>query len=429
MNKVKAIIMGFGDRGQVYAEYAKKAPERFEIVGVVDPDTVRVEKAKKLYGLSDDMCFTDPQKFYAKGKICDAVINATMDSLHFKTTVPLLNAGYNVLLEKPISNSPEELRELSRLAKQNNVVLMICHVLRYAPFYKKIKQVLLNGEIGNVKHMHLAENVAIYHVLSSYIRGKWNSEKECGSGMLMAKCCHDLDLIVWLKGENNEVEKVSSLGSRAFFTSKNKPRGGGTRCLVDCAVEKDCPYSCKKLYLDNDVYPFLIWTGVDGKDWSEVTDRHLREELLKTVNPHGKCCFEDKDLVDQQSVIVMFKDGSTASLDMTGGVSRPGRSIHIVGTTGEIEGFLEENKFVVRKYEPDTLGYTERTVEISEDVSGAHSGGDLRLAEDFVSAVLKRPKSVSCTDIDDSISGHLAVIAAEQSRKTDKTVYLDTLVD
>jgi len=429
MNKVKAIIMGFGDRGQVYAEYAKKAPERFEIVGVVDPDTVRVEKAKKLYGLSDDMCFTDPQKFYAKGKICDAVINATMDSLHFKTTVPLLNAGYNVLLEKPVSNSPEELMELSRLAKQNNVVLMICHVLRYAPFYKKIKQLLLSGEIGNVKHMHLAENVAIYHVLSSYIRGKWNSEKECGSGMLMAKCCHDLDLIVWLKGANNEVEKVSSLGSRAFFTSKNKPHGGGTRCLVDCAVEKDCPYSCKKLYLDNDVYPFLIWTGVDGKDWSEVTDRHLREELLKTVNPHGKCCFEDKDLVDQQSVIVMFKDGSTASLDMTGGVSRPGRSIHIVGTTGEIEGFLEENKFVVRKYDPDTLGYTERTVEISEDVSGAHSGGDLRLAEDFVSAVLKQPKSVSCTDIDDSISGHLAVIAAEQSRKTDKTVYLDTLVD
>ena len=424
MNKVKAIVMGFGDRGQVYAEYAKKAPDKFEIVGVVDPDPVRVEKAKRLYGLRDETCFTDPAEFYAKGKICDAVINATMDSLHYETTVPLLNSGYNVLLEKPVSNNPEELKELSRLAKKNGVVLMVCHVLRYAPFYKRIKGVLASGEIGEVRCMHLAENVAVYHVLSSYIRGKWSSEKECGSGMLMAKCCHDLDLIVWLKG-SNEVEKVCSSGTRAFFTSRNKPVGAGSRCLVDCAIEKDCPYSCRKLYLDNDVYPFLIWANVPGKDWKEVTDKGLREELLKTVNPHGKCCFEDKDLVDQQSVIVTFKDGCIASLDMIGGVSRPGRSIHIVGSKGEIEGFLEENKFVVRKYNPETLGYLERTEAITEDVSGAHSGGDLRLAADFVAAVSGEPKSISCTDIDDSISGHLAVIAAEESRKTDRTVYLD----
>ena len=426
MKKIKAIIMGYGDRGQIYAGYAEKAPDRFEVVGVVDPDPIRAEKAKKRFSLREDMCFTDPEEFYRKGKLCDAVINATMDKLHYETTVPLLRAGYHVLLEKPVSGDVNELKELARLAKENGVVLMVCHVLRYAPFYRKIKEILLSGEIGEVRHIHCEERVALPHVLSSYIRGKWNSESQCGSGMLMAKCCHDIDLIVWLKNSFG-LDRITSVGSRRFFTSANKPSGAGSRCLVDCGVEEECPYSCRKLYLDRDEFPFLVWTGVEGKDWTEITDGKEREELLKTVNPHGKCCFEDKDLVDQQSVILSFRDGSTATLDMTGGTARPGRSIFISGTKGEIEGFLENNRFTVRLYDAQTAGYREREVEIREDVSGAHSGGDHRLAEDFVSTVAGEKRSVSCTDIDQSIAGHIAVIGAEISRKTDRTVRFDEL--
>ncbi|MBQ9480687.1 MAG: Gfo/Idh/MocA family oxidoreductase [Clostridia bacterium] len=427
MKKIKAVIMGFGDRGQVYAEYAEKRPDVFEIAGVVDPDPVRVEKAKKRYNLKEEYCFTDPAEFYARDKFCDAVINATMDSLHYATTAPLLEKGYNVLLEKPVSSNPSELRDLARRAKENGVTLMVCHVLRYAPFYREIKKVILSGEIGDIRHIYLAENVAVYHMLSSYIRGKWSSESECGSGMLMAKCCHDLDLAVWLKG-NSRPKAVTSVGSRRFFNAANKPAGGGTRCLTDCRIERECPYSCRKLYLENDVYPFLVWTGVEGKDWSEVTDLKEREELLKTVNPHGKCCFEDKDLVDQQSVLILFGDGSTATLDMIGGVTRPGRNIHIVGETGEIEGFLEDNVFFTRKYLPETTGYSETKTIITEDVSGAHSGGDLRLVKDFVATVSGGERSPSCTDIEDSIDGHLVAVAAEISRKTGKTVFTDMLV-
>lgn len=414
--------MGFGDRGQIYASYAKKCPDKFEVVGCVDPDPVRLALARSTYNLSEKNCFINPDDFYARDKLCDAVINATMDSLHYETTMPLLDKGYHVLLEKPVSCNPSELRDLEQSAKRNNRVLMVCHVLRYAPFYTKIKSILSSGELGRVIHMYASENVGIAHVLSSYIRGKWGSERECGSGMLMAKCCHDIDLLLWLKGDS-AVDEVSSFGARSVFTSGNKPSDAGTRCTVDCKREATCPYSAKKLYLDHDEFPFLVWSGVPGKDWREIS-RSEREKLLATTSPHGLCAYADRDLVDHQSVIMRFADGATATLDMTGGATRAGREIHIVCECGEIEGFLESNEFVVRRYVADEVRFDEEKVLIKEDVSGAHSGGDLRLAADFVSMVAGEKPSVSCTSIADSVAGHLAVIAAEISRRQGRAVKL-----
>ena len=263
-------------------------------------------------------------------------------------------------------------------------------------------------------------------MLSSYVRGKWGSEKECGSGMLMAKCCHDLDLIVWLNG-GVKPEEISSFGARSVFTEENKPAGAGTRCLVDCPIEKDCPYSARKLYVENDRFPFLIWSNVPGKDWTEVNGREQRIALLKESNPHGACAYQNRDLVDHQSVIIRFADGSTATLDMTGGTSRAGREIHIVCQFGEIEGFLEDNAFTVRMYDAERASFCEERVAITEDTSGAHSGGDLRLAADFAARVAGEKPSVSCTSIEDSVIGHLLVIGAERSRKNHANVSFDDL--
>lgn len=284
--------MGFGDRGQIYASYAQQAPDKMEIVGCVDPDPVRLNKAKELYHLKEENCFIRPADFYAREKFSDAVINATMDSLHVQTTLPLLRKGYDVLLEKPVTSDPQALLALADEAKRNGRVLMICHVLRYAPFYRKIKDRLLKGDLGRIEHIYCSENVGIPHMLSSYVRGKWGSEKECGSGMLMAKCCHDLDLIVWLNG-GVKPEEISSFGARSVFTEENKPAGAGTRCLVDCPIEKDCPYSARKLYVENDRFPFLIWSNVPGKDWTEVNGREQRIALLKESNPHGACALSE----------------------------------------------------------------------------------------------------------------------------------------
>ncbi len=421
MKKITVVVMGFGDRGQIYASYAKKHPDKMQLVGIVDPDPIKIEKAKREYGLQDEYCFLKPEEFYKTEKFCDAVINATMDSLHIQTTLPLLEMGYDVLLEKPITSDEAELLALQEKAKSLGRTLMICHVLRYAPFYVKIKNILAEKSLGEIQSIYCSENVWIPHILTSYIRGKWGSEKECGSGMLMAKCCHDLDLIVWLTG--GKPTAVSSFGARSTFAKSKKPEGAGERCL-DCKIEKDCLYSAKKLFLENDLFGFLVWSGVAGKDWCDVTAEE-KLQSLKTDNPHGACAYCDRDLVDHQTVSVLFDNGTTALLNMTGGASRAGREIHIVCECGEIEGFLEGNSFVVRRFNADMGACVEEKIEITEDVSGVHSGGDLRLVADFIAMLAGGAPSISCTSIDDSIIGHQIVIAAEKSRKEKRIVFLE----
>lgn len=415
----KLILVGFGDRGHVYSREVLHHTDKVKVIAVVEPDDFRREEAKVMFGIPDENCFTTVEECIKRGKMADAVINTTMDSLHVKTSLPFLELGYDMLLEKPVTNNREELLKLKDCATQNGARLMICHVLRYTPFYSAIKKEVLSGEIGKIVNIQTNEFVAICHASHSYIRGKWNNREKCGSSMLLAKCSHDIDLLCWLN--NTTVpERVTSMGGRYFFIEKNAPENSGTRCLVDCPIERDCIYSARKLSLEHDFFPWLAWDCFK-KDPESVTAEE-KEESLKTNNPQGRCIFKtDADLIDRQMVMIRFKDGTLASHGLVAGVAKAGRDIHIVGTTGEIQGFLEENRFVVRTYNADTLLYNERTVDLAKDVSGAdrHSGGDSRLIEDFINLLNDSPRSISSTVIEDSVYGHLTVFAADESLDKD----------
>ena len=232
--------------------------------------------------------------------------------------------------------------------------------------------------------------------------------------MLLAKCCHDMDLLCWFNSGAAPL-KAASYGGRHYFIPANAPEGAGTRCLADCKAEKECPYSCKKLLLDNEYFNEYAFTCLNKK-YEEITYEE-KEYSLKTDNPQGRCIFKtDADLVDRQAVIVEFENGVVATHSMISGVARPGRNIHVVGTKGELQGFLEDNKFVVRLYNPANCLYTERVEEITNVTAGdGHSGGDSRIVNDFVNMELGLPRSVSSTVIEDSINGHLIVYAADES--------------
>ncbi|MBR1676297.1 MAG: Gfo/Idh/MocA family oxidoreductase [Clostridia bacterium] len=414
MKKVSVVVIGFGDRAVAYTKYALNNPDRLEVVAAIDPNPFRRNLAKEMFGLKDEMLFSDMEDCLKLGKIADAVINGTMDELHIKTAIPFLKLGYDMLLEKPITNNKKDLLELKRVGDEHGCKLMICHVLRYTPFYLKIKEIILSGEIGDIVGMETNEMVGVAHASASYIRGKWNNRKKCGSSMLLAKCCHDADLLCWFNAGKKPV-KVSSFGGRHYFIEKNAPKGSGKRCLVDCEVENECPYSCKKLLIDNEYFAQYTFTSLN-KNYEDITTEE-KIQSLKTDNPMGRCIYKtDADIVDRQAFIVEFDDGSIATHSMISGVARPGRNIHIIGTKGEIQGFLEDNKFVVRTYNPSNCLWNEREEVITNVVKGdGHSGGDSRLVNDFVNMESGLPRSVSATVIEDSINGHLLVFAADES--------------
>ena len=426
--KLWTVVVGYGNRGQVYADYSLDCPDELGIAAIVDPNEFKLKEAQKRYGLSDDRLFTNFADFVKSGVACDFVINATMDQYHYETAMQILAAKYDMLMEKPIVPNEQQLMAIKNLAEENGCKVFVCHVLRYTPYYRRIKRILLRGTIGKIVSMEMNEHVCIAHYLTSYVRGKWNSEENCGSGFLLAKCCHDLDLMCWLNNES-EPDLVSSFGCRSHFIKNNKPEGATEYCY-QCPHERSCQYSAIKLYMEMNAMPFLTWDRLN-KPLDEITDEEKLEFLKKDI--YGKCAYDNLgDLVDRQNVIVSFKNGSNCTFTLVGGSVKADRYIHIVGTTGEIEGKLEEDKFVLRKYADGTFSGTSEVIDIKDEVIsnakfGGHNGGDFAIMHDLIAYLHGDKSSVSITKLDDSVNGHLCVFAAEKSRKERQTIAVDDM--
>lgn len=420
---ITAVIVGAGHRSMLYASYANIAPDALRIVGVVDPDEVRLKEAAARYGIPPERCYHSVEALVGSGeRIADAAINGTMDHQHVATTIPLLQAGYHVLLEKPIGTTEAEVLQLLEASTTYRATVMICHVLRYAPFYAEIRRRVADGEIGDILNLQLAEHVSYHHIASVFVRGKWNRKDNGGSTMLMQKCSHDLDLLTWMKSGIAPV-RVASFGGRMFFREENAPEDAGRRCLVDCPIEASCLYSARKHYIELGLWGPYVWHGIESLSLTPTIEQ--KTESLRTDNPFGRCVWHcDNTVVDHQSVLVEFADGSTATFNLAGNASKPCRSIRLIGTTGEIEGVLEDGFFVVRH--PDLrsrAGYSEERVELN--VSGdMHGGGDYRLVEDFLQVLRGQTPSLSTTVLADSIYGHRIGFAADRALEEGKWIEL-----
>ena len=428
MKKISCVVLGYGDRSSRYAAYAKQVPEEMEIIGIIDTNELKRRQGKEDFNLDDSQIFENLDDFLKADVKCDAVINGTMDQIHYVTTMALLEKGYNILLEKPITGNPDELLEIEQKAKEKNRKVVVCHVLRYTPFYSEIKKILNSGKFGKVVSLQLNEHVWYGHFVNSYVRGKWRSEKECGSSLLLAKCCHDTDLMCWL---NNTTipESVSSFGSKTFFTEKNAPEGA-TQFCYQCPHNQTCMFNAEKFQIEKDFIPFYTWAGIN-KPLDEITLEDKREFL--TRDTYGQCVFKtDMDIVDRQCVSVEFANGSIGTLNMIGGTSQGGRHIHIICEYGEIVGYIEQNKLLVRTFNKDVIAPEEdwldlnekETLEEGDNSVAGHYGGDFHIVKDLVRFLNGEQTSVAVTVIEDSVNGHLVCYAAEMARKEKKVVNL-----
>ena len=167
---VEMIVVGMGARSSIYAEEALKHPDLFRIVGVVDVDPKRVFEAGKKYQIPVEHRFSSVEELVSVPKFAQAVINGTMDPQHVETTIPLLRHGYDVLLEKPFAINQREAEELLFWTRRTGRKVMVCHVLRYAPFYQEIHRMVQRGEIGKIINIQMNEQVSYFHESVSYVR-------------------------------------------------------------------------------------------------------------------------------------------------------------------------------------------------------------------------------------------------------------------
>lgn len=413
----RIILVGAGDRGMIYAKQSLELPQRFQIAAVVEPMKVRRDLAGELFHIPEGLRFSSVQEAASRPKFADAIFNCTMDSLHGDTSIPFLEKGYPMLLEKPIATNRAEAQRIAHTARENGCTVMVCHVLRYAPFYKTIKELVLSGEIGQIMDIQMSERVSYFHESVSYVRGKYGDPAICGSGMLLSKCSHDLDIMAWLMAESKP-ERVFSAGSLFQFRPDHAPEGAAKRCLPECPHQDTCVYSCKKLYVE---YP-QRWANRVWNDCglSNGTAEEKIASLTEETNQYGRCVYHtDMKVVDHQSVLVRFRSGAIGTMSMTGGASAPERTIHIIGTKGEVDGVFGEEKLTVSRIAPQAPGgRVQKILDVSEQQRGdAHGNGDKLIIEDFLSLLAGKRPSICCTSIEDSITGHEIAYAAEEALK------------
>ena len=274
---------------------------------------------------------------------------------------------------------------------------------------------ILSGELGEIINIQMAEQVSYHHLSTSYVRGKWANSDRCKTTMLLAKSCHDIDIMMWLMG-GVKPKTVSSCGSIFQFKPENAPANAGTRCLVDCPLVDTCRYSAKKLYFEHpNRWECYVWSELEHLE--NATDEDRRNSLLHS--PYGRCMYKcDNNVVDHQSVLVNFENGATGTFNLVGGSARSARTIHIIGTRGELEGVFEDETITVRTIDADAdSGFACETVDLSSAGAEGHGGGDDELTADFVRYIATGEQSISCTAIENSVAGHLTVFNADKSRE------------
>ena len=407
---IRAVIVGGGHRSDIYAELALKNPKKLQIVGLVDPSQKRTEYLKNKYNIPSENCFSSVEELCKREKLGELVINGTMDQLHVPTAIPTLEKGYDLLLEKPPAISKEEMDLLCKAAKEHGRRVHLCHVLRYTNFYSTVKKLILDGEIGRPISLAMSEHVAYAHMGASFVRGKWRSKSACFAPMLLAKSCHDLDIMTWLMKPYRPTA-VSSFGSNLQFSKENKPKGAKHRCYDGCPHIDTCPYSAKSNYVEHDSWSMYAFDVTEGQALSE--EEKVRS--LSTDTPFGICAwdFDREDNVDHQTVNVSFEGGATATFSMVGGASRAQRSLHLVGTAGEIIGVFEDNRITLRKIAPHKKNwFDEKVIEVSAPLEG-HAGGDLALIEDFVDILAGKAPDYRACDLDSASDAYRVAFAAE----------------
>lgn len=423
---IRVAICGMGSRGKdTYAPVSEMIPEHMQIAAIAEPIEEKREYCRKRYGIPEDMCFETGEEMFSEGRLADAAFICTQDQKHVGHAVAALKAGYHLLLEKPIATSLEDVRLIQQTAEAMNRRVVVCHVLRYAPFFEEIRSAIARGDIGEVVNIQALENVGYWHQAHSFVRGNWRNEAE-STFMLLAKCCHDLDYLVWLCG-GARCKRVSSFGSLKHFRAENAPEGAATRCTAGCKAKDSCPYDAQKIYLTDANTGILAGnTGWPANILSvNPTEESIREAIEH--GPYGRCVYHcDNDVVDNQIVNMEMENGIHCQLMMTAFSAHSGRTIRVLGTHGAIEGDMNTNIIELQPF-----GGERRSIDVrklGKDIKG-HGGGDARLVNEFLRMLAGEDVSGGrLTTIAASAESHYIAFAAEQSRKHQgEVVELDTL--
>ena len=403
MKQVTAALVGAGLSGaHVYSNYALEHPEEFRVVAVAEPDEKRRLMFAKKHGIPKHLQFQRDEELFQQEKLADCAMICTQDRMHFKPVIKAMEKGYHVLCEKPMSPEREEIIKMGEMAQKYDRILSVCHVLRYSPFFVKLKSLLSEKRIGRLISIQHMEEVGFWHYAHSFVRGNWRRAEE-SSPMILQKCCHDMDILLWLA--ESSCVKISSFGALSYFKKENAPEHAPAYCLDGCVHREECPFYAPRFYLE---HPKAEEDGFVYGVTQEASPKNIMEALRK--GPYGRCVFHcDNTVVDHQAVNLEFDNQVTASFVMTAFTSQCARRIRLMGTKGEIKGDMGAGIIEIL----DFVSGAAEVIRLHTPEKG-HNGSDTSMMIDFVRMIGEGMPGK--TDAAVSVASHLMALAAEEAR-------------
>jgi predicted dehydrogenase len=424
---ISVAVLGAGHRGRAYAEQMA-ASARFQVTAVAESDPERRSAFAEQHQIDRARVFESAEELLALPPVADLIVVALMDQLHVGAAVSALRSGYHVLLEKPMATTLEDCELIERTQRETGRTLMVCHVLRYHLVNQKVKELLDEGAIGQIVTIDHVEALDPVFFASMFVRGQWNNE-QTSTFFLMAKCCHDIDLISWFAGE--KCRRVSSFGSLSYFTRECEPPGATDRCTQGCLAEPSCPYSALKIHLSGagSHNPSIQYPdSASDVDAHRVYNSSLgcgnsRKEILHALEtgPYGRCVYRsDNDAVDRQVVSLEYDHGIVATFTVTAfNASINQRFTRIHGTGGVITCDYKGNWIEVRKFPKNTF----ERIELPA-IQAGHGGAD-QLIIKALAGSFDPEGGDPLTSAARSLETHRIVFAAEEARKSGRVVALN----
>jgi len=402
---LKIAVIGAGVRGTSLARKIKTSGMPAVIVAVAEPDPEKRRKFSEEFGISEGSIFTGWKELTSDLKNCNAAIIATLDNQHTGPALACLNRDWHILIEKPLADTFEDCLKIVQLQKKKKKVVAVCHTLRFMEGYKKLKEMVVDGAVGELIHIEHMEAISNLRFTHNYVRGRWSQEK-LNTFLLLHKCSHDIDFINWLF--NEQCIRVSSFGSLQYFKHENAPEGSTRRCIDGCTKADTCPYSALRIYVNG---PLEEWPARD------ICSLHTVESHMEAIRngPYGICVWRsENDVVDHQVVMMEFEGGATATCTLTGYSATNGRRIRLQGTKGELLFDEAAGTLSLKEFSG------ERNELINIPAPTAYHPEDQDIVNEWLASVLS---SASVTvDAAEALRTHAVVFAAEVSRKEKSTI-------
>jgi predicted dehydrogenase len=426
-NLTRYALVGAGARSFMFSEALLKIyKQTCSLVGICDVNQQRMdfhnrEYARK-YGAQPVRTWLarDFDHMIEQEKP-DVVIVTTIDCLHHDYIIRAMERGCDVIAEKPMTTEVATCQAILEAVERNGRTLRVTFNYRYSPARSKVKELLLEGVIGEVKSVHFEWLLDTRHG-ADYFR-RWHRDKRNSGGLMVHKATHHFDLVNWWL--NSSPETVFGLGSLSFYGRSNAEERGDFH-----------PYVRSTGALEAKDDPFAL----DLRDGGPLENLYLKAEkddgYLRDQNVFG----DGISIEDTMNLVVRYKNGAQLSYSLTAYSPWEGYRIAFNGTRGRLELDELENSYISagNSLIGDGLSSSQRLtvfphwekprhVEIPEAVGG-HSGGDLLLLEDLFGPGNKKDPLGRAAGHLDGARSILTGIAANQSFTTGEAVQVDQLL-